>query len=155
MHPLDRPVRRARLLAFEPALVIGLTPEMPGDVATVSPEDLLAGGEDEASGRPKLRDPVLVLPRPGGGGEVLHSHRTLLATAIAWGSFFGLEPGSQTVLLDPPTGWLSLAALLGAWHRAGTIHAAWREGDAAPSDRVDYAVLDWHRGEARHLGGGI
>lgn len=141
----------AVLAAFEPALVVAAD----GGAAlsgarALTPQELLRGGEGEAVGRPKLRNPILALARPG-VGEVLHSHRTLRATSIAFGSFFRLEAGSETALLDPPSDWLGLAALLGAWANAGTVHAAWADAEAIPRGRVDYAVVGLGSAEQRYL----
>lgn len=141
----------AALAAFEPALAVATASavSLPG-LRVATPQELLGGGRGEAAGRPRLRDPILALARPG-GGEVLHSHRTLRATSIAFGSFFRLEAGSETALLDPPDDWLGLAALLGAWANAGTVHAAWAGAGAVPPGRVDYAVLGIGTGERRYL----
>lgn len=141
----------AGLSAFAPSLVVvaGGGDALRG-LPIATPRELLRGGTGEAVGRPRLRNPVLALARPG-GGEVLHSHRTLRATSVAFGSFFRLEPGSETALLDPPGDWLGLAALLGAWANAGSVHAAWGDAGAVPRGRVDYAVVDLRRAEARYL----
>jgi hypothetical protein len=138
----------AALAVFEPALAVATAAAALPGLPVATPQELLRGGRGEATGRPRLRDPILVLARPG-GGELLHSHRTLRATSIAFGSFFRLEAGSETALLDPPSGWLGLAALLGAWANAGTVHAAWT--GAVPRGRVDYAVLGMETGEQRYL----
>jgi hypothetical protein len=138
------------LAAFEPDLAVATGGDALEGLPIATPRELLRGGQGEAGGRPKLRNPILALARPG-VGEVLHSHRTLRATSIAFGSFFCLEPGSDTALLDPPSDWLGLAALLGAWANAGTVHAAWADAAAAPTGRVDYAVVSLRTAEARYL----
>jgi non-ribosomal peptide synthetase component F len=139
------------LAAFQPDLVVttGAGPA-PTRSARVAPGELLRGGGGEAAGRPALRNPILALARPG-GGEVLHSHRSLRATGMAFGSFFRLETGSETALLEPPGSWLGLAALLGAWAHAGTVHAVWAGDEATPRGRVDYAVLAASTAEERYL----
>ncbi len=140
----------AALAAFEPALVIGGAGG--GDAPRAALADLVPDDPEAAPPRPNLRSPALALARPG-GGEVLHSHRTLVATAISFGSFFLLEPGAEVVLLEPPTGWLPLAALLATLQRRGTLRLAW-DAPAAPLGRCDYAVIGWDAAEARYLAPG-
>jgi acyl-coenzyme A synthetase/AMP-(fatty) acid ligase len=150
----------AQLEAFRPDVVIAPdTGNAREGVQVLSPDALREGrtgdGQDSApAGRPKLSSPVLALPNPA-GGEVLHNHKTLLATGVAIHSFFRLEQGASLVLLDPPMSWpmswLPLAALLGAWHAAATVH--FDAGDGEPSDRrVDYLVADWDTACDRYLG---
>ncbi|MEE9279030.1 MAG: AMP-binding protein [Myxococcota bacterium] len=141
----------ADLSLFQPDLVVASEPlDAAVAQAAVSPEELLRGGATEPAGRPALRSPILALPHPQ-HGEVLHSHRTLLATAISFGSFFLLEPGSATALFEPPDGWLGLAALLGAWQQGGTVHARWCAPGAPSSTSVDYAVMSRAAAEERYL----
>lgn len=143
----DSPAESA-LAAFEPELAVTRTP-LPGPTS-VSPDELAAGEAGDTPARPKLRNPVLALPRPG-GGEVLHSHRTLVATAIAWSSFFLLEPGAEVGLFEPPHDWLTLAAWWGAWQAGATLHALWDARDVDIPERLDYAVMRFERAAARHL----
>lgn len=149
----ETPDARA-LTAFEPALLIRSAdlalPDAGALPTALPPEALLRGGGGEPPARADVRSPILALPHPE-GGEVLHSHRTLLATAIAFGSFFLLEPGSATALIEPPCDWLGLAAQLGAWQRAGTVHATWAEPGGEPPARVDYAVVGQHAAEEAYL----
>lgn len=136
------PVEARLLDAFGPDLVVGA-----GGVAAGE----LFEGEPAAPARPNLRLPILALPRPW-SGEVLHNHKTLVATAVSFGSFFLLEPGAQVVSFEPPTSWLGLAALLGSWHKGATVRAAWGPGWTGHPDRVDYLVATWDMAEARYLG---
>src|SRR5205085_8756874 len=122
------PVPPGALADFAPDFVIAreLAHAPPG-VPVDTPHTLLAS-TPVTFGKPNLRAPVLVLPKPDGSGEVAHNHKTLVASAVAFSSFFMFEPGAEVVLLDPPTGWLGLAVVLGAWHRATTIRVAWPSG---------------------------
>lgn len=139
--PSPREPDPAALAAFEPDLVVARAPLVGSrPTAHATPDALFAGGTSVSGPRPKLREPVLALAHPG-AGEVLHSHKTLSATAIAFGSFFLLEPGAEIALFEPPDHWLGLAALLGALGKAATVHACWGEGARVPRERVDYAVL--------------
>src|SRR5439155_24196975 len=119
------PVPPGALADFAPDLVIGPAGvEGPPGVPVVDADTLLAA-QPVTFGKPNLRAPVLVLPKPDGRGEVAHNHKTLVATAVAFRSFYMFEPGAEVVLLEPPTGWLGLAVVLAAWHRATTVRAAW------------------------------
>ena len=136
------PVPDRILAAFSPDLVVG--------AGGVVPAELLQGPR-ATPGKPNLRLPVLALPRPW-PGEVLHNHKTLVATAVSFGSFFMLEPGAEVVSFEPPTTWLGLAALLGTWHKGATLRAAWGPDWAGHPERVDYLVSSWEAAEARYLG---
>jgi hypothetical protein len=103
-------------------------------------------------GKANLRAPVLVLPNADATGEVAHNHKTLVATAVAFSSFFQFEPGAEVVLLEPPTGWLGLAVMLAAWHRATTIRVAWTADWAGHRDRVDYVAGAFAVADARYAG---
>src|SRR5205085_3419858 len=111
------PVPPGPLADFAPDLVVGPpgVEASPG-VPIVDPQTLLRT-EPVMFGKANLRGPVLVLAKPDGSGEVAHNHKTLVATAVAFSSFYGFEPGAEVVLLEPPTGWLGLAVVLAAWHR--------------------------------------
>jgi hypothetical protein len=136
------------LARFGPDLVVSRTPPPggPPQPTRLGPDELLVGAEEASAPRPRLREPILALASAR-GGELLHNHKTLLATGIAFGEFFALEPGSETVLLEPPDHWLGLAALLGAWQRGGTVHLAWPGAGALPGTRVDYVVAGLPRAE--------
>lgn len=136
------PVEGRLLDAFSPDLVVG--------TGGVAPAELLEG-PPATPGKPNLRLPILALPRPW-PGEVLHNHKTLVATAISFGSFFLLEPGAEVVSFEPPTSWLGLASLLGTWHKGATVRAAWGPGWTGHPERVDYLVAGWETAEARYLG---
>ncbi|HLF41221.1 MAG TPA: hypothetical protein VI854_07080 [Acidimicrobiia bacterium] len=145
------PVERAVLDAFEPGLVIGPDDAYaPPGAARLSPA-ALAEGSAPTLPRPNFRLPILAQPRPW-PGEVLHNHKTLVATAISFGSFFMLEPGAELVVFEPPTSWLGLSTLLGSWHKAATVRAAWGPDWAGHPDRVDYLVADFEAAEARYAG---
>ncbi|HZQ78821.1 MAG TPA: AMP-binding protein [Acidimicrobiia bacterium] len=103
-------------------------------------------------GKANLRAPVLVLAKPDGSGEVAHNHKTLVATAVAFSSFFMFEPGAEIVLLEPPTGWLGLAVVLAAWHRAATVRVAWTADWAGHRERVDYVAGSFATADARYAG---
>jgi acyl-CoA synthetase (AMP-forming)/AMP-acid ligase II len=140
------------LARFAPDLIVtaASVPGLAAEVPRVDPAALLEGEAEPCEERPRVREPALALGHPV-AGEVLHSHRTLLATAISWSSFFCLEPGAEVLLLEPPSHWLGLAALLGTWKEAGTVHVAWRAGDALPAQRFDYAVVGLRSAEDRWL----
>jgi hypothetical protein len=104
---------------------------------------LLAEPGSEKSERPDFKKPLVAFAKPDRSGEILHNHKTLAAKAIAVGSFFMIDAETQILLLDPPTDWLSLAMLLGAWQRGGTVWAGWGTGLANPPERVDYLVTSW------------
>jgi len=145
------PVPPATLADFAPDLVIAreLAHAPPG-VRVETPYTLSA--EPVTFGKANLRTPVLVLPKPDRTGEVAHNHKTLVATAVAFSSFFMFEPGAEVVLLEPPTGWLGLAVMLAAWHRATTIRVAWTGDWAAHPDRVDYLAGSFAAADARYAG---
>ena len=108
--------------------------------------------EPVAFGKANLRAPVLVLAKPDGSGEVAHNHKTLVATAVAFSSFFMFEPGAEIVLFDPPTGWLGLAVVLAAWHRAATVRVAWTADWAGHRQRVDYVAGSFATADTRYAG---
>ena len=146
------PVPPEKLADFAPDLVIAreLAHAPPG-VPVGTPHTIMAK-EPLTAGKANLRTPILVFPNVDATGEVAHNHKTLVGTAVAFGSFFQFEPGAEVVLLDPPTGWLGLAVLLGAWSRATTIRVAWTPGWAGHPDRVDYLVGSFAGAEARYAG---
>src|SRR5207248_205981 len=69
------------------------------------------------------------------------------------GSFFMIEPETSVVLEGPPTDWLGLAMVLGAWQKGGTVFAAWPEDPADLPERVDYLVSGWDAALARYVDG--
>ncbi len=140
------------LTDFAPDLVVArelahAPPGVPVDTAYT-----LLRTEPVTFGKANLRSPILVLPNADATGEVAHNHKTLVGTAVAFGSFFQFEPGAEVVLLEPPTGWLGLAVLLGAWARATTIRVAWTAGWAGHPERVDYVAGSFAAAEARYAG---
>ncbi|HKY76209.1 MAG TPA: AMP-binding protein [Acidimicrobiia bacterium] len=146
------PVPFDKLTDFAPDLVIAreLAHAPPG-VPVGTPHTVMAKAPG-TSGKPNLRTPVLVLPNVDATGEVAHNHKTLVGTAVAFGSFFQFEAGAEVVLLEPPTGWLGLAVLLGAWARATTIRVAWTPAWAGHPERVDYLIGSFAAAEARYAG---
>ena len=140
------------LADFAPDLVVArqLSHAPPG--VPVDTAHTLLATEPVTFGKANLRAPVLVLAKPDGSGEVAHNHKTLVATAVAFSSFYAFEPGAEVVLLEPPTGWLGLAVVLAAWHRATTIRAAWTPGWAGHPDRVDYLAGSFAAAYARYAG---
>jgi len=138
----------AALAAFGPALALGAP--ISGGPPLLAGAELSAGDADATPPRPNLRLPVLALARPG-GGEALHSHKTLVASAISLGSFFLLEPGAEVLLLEPPNGWLALGMLLATLHKAATLRLGW-DPAAAPHGRCDYVVMGMAEAERRYLG---
>ena len=137
---------------FAPDLVIAreLAHAPPG--VPVETAYTLLRTEPVTFGKANLKAPVLVLPNADATGEVAHNHKTLVGTAVAFGSFFQFEPGAEVVLLDPPTGWLGLAVMLGAWARATTIRVAWTADWAGHPGRVDYLAGSFAAAEARYAG---
>jgi acyl-CoA synthetase (AMP-forming)/AMP-acid ligase II len=145
------PVPAGPLTDFAPDLVIAreLAHSLPG-VPVETPHTVQA--EPVTFGKPNLRAPVLVLPNADATGEVAHNHKTLVATAVAFSSFFQFEPGAEVVLLEPPTGWLGLAVVLAAWHKATTVRAAWTGGWAGHPERVDYVAGSFGAARDRYAG---
>jgi hypothetical protein len=140
------------LRAFSPELVIGDAGD--SGLASVSLSDLL-GAEppaDAAKVRPDYKTPVIAHAKPGGGGEVLHNQKTLAAMAIAIGSFYMMDAETTVVLYEPPSGWLSLALLLGTIYKGGCVYAAWERDAARLPERVDYVVAGWDEAVRRFLG---
>lgn len=133
------------LALFSPDLVIGGEPAL--DLAALLAED----GSEQAD-KPDFKKPLLAFAKPDKSGEVVHNHKTLAATAIDLGSFFMIEGDSQILLLEPPTGWLSLSMLLGTWQRGGTIWTGWEQSAAHPP-RVDLVVVGWDEAMRRFVDG--
>jgi acyl-CoA synthetase (AMP-forming)/AMP-acid ligase II len=131
---------------FKPDLRIGRV-----ESDAVAYEALLAGEGNERSERPDFKKPLVAFAKPGRGGEVVHTHKTLAATAIDVGSFFMIEADTRVMLLEPPTDWLSLSLLLGAWYRGATVWLASGESGAGAPERVDYLVARWPLAVERFL----
>jgi hypothetical protein len=146
------PVRFETLADFAPDLVVArelahAPPGVPVDTAHT-----LLATEPVTFGKANLRAPVIVLPKPDRSGEVAHNHKTLVATAVAFSSFYQLEPGAEIVLLEPPTGWLGLAVVLAAWHKGATVRAAWTPDWAGHPERVDYLAGSFAVADGRYAG---
>src|SRR5208282_316077 len=130
--------------AFVPDLVVGESlPDTTASKATF--EEIMSGPGKARSGRPDFRTPILAMPKPYGHGEVLHSHRTLVATATSIGAFYLLAEDITLLLLEPPTNWCTLAMLLGAMNRGATIYAGWDGSLQHLPAKLDYAVCGWDR----------
>ena len=146
------PVPLGPLTDFAPDLVIAreLAHAPPG--VPVETAYTMLAAEPVTFGKPNLRTPILVLPNRDATGEVAHNHKTLVATAVAFSSFFMFEPGAEVVLLEPPTGWLGLAVFLAAWHKATTIRVAWTPSWAGHPERVDYLAGSFAAARERYAG---
>jgi AMP-binding enzyme len=108
-------------------------------------EEIMSGPGKARIGRPSFRTPILAMPKPDGRGEILHSHRTLVATGISMGAFYLLAEGIALLLLEAPTNWCTLAMLLGAMNRGATIYVGWDGSLQHLPARLDYAVCGWNR----------
>ena len=150
VHPGPAPMDK--LADFAPDLVIAreLAHAPPG--VPVGTAHTVMAREPVTFGKANLRTPILVLANVDATGEVAHNHKTLVGTAVAFGSFFQFEAGAEIVLLEPPSGWLGLAVVLGAWARATTIRVAWTAGWTGHPDRVDYLAASFATAEARYAG---
>jgi hypothetical protein len=147
-------------------LALAAAGEIAPELVTLFGADLVVGGEGEKAiafaslaaeegsdkaDRPDFKKPLLALPKPDRSGEALHTHKTLAAMAIAMGSFFMMDGDTSLWLAQGPGDWLSLAMLLGAWHKGATVWAGW--GRAAPPhpERVDYLVIAWDPAMREHV----
>jgi len=109
-------------------------------VTTFTPQELLGGPKAEPpSQRPDLRSPRLVMGGPS--GEVSYSHRALVAMALSWAAFFQLGEDVEVALVEPPTHWLGLAALLASLMRGSRTYLLW--GRPSLATPVDYLVASW------------
>jgi acyl-CoA synthetase (AMP-forming)/AMP-acid ligase II len=135
---------REALEAFAPDLLIGENSreETP---TTASFETMMAEPGKERSGRPDFRTPILAMALPGGRGEALHNHRTLVATGISVGAFYLLGKDITILLLEPPPNWWTIALLLGAMNRGATIWAGWEAELPQLPVSINYAVCGWDR----------
>lgn len=132
---------QATLEAFVPDLIIGAGVSS-GAAPVVAFDEMMAAPGKERSGRPDFRTPILAMAKPG-GGEVLHNHRSLTATAISIGGFFMMAEAIDVVLLEPPTSWFGLALALGALARGATIWAGWERPAPESPERADYVACSW------------
>ena len=133
------------LQAFQPELVIAdeAIAGAPAPVATF--EEIEASEPKARTGRPDTRTPLAVLPTPDGRGEVLHSHRSLVATAVSVGRFYMMAEEITVLMLEAPTRWYTLALTLGALQRGATLLAGWETNAPAPREWVDYVACGWDR----------
>jgi acyl-CoA synthetase (AMP-forming)/AMP-acid ligase II len=141
----EGPPPKEALAAFSPDLVIGAAETASGPAPTVTFEEILTAERKERSGRADFRVPILAMAMPGGRGEVLHSHRSLVGTAVSVGKFYMLAEDITVLLLEPPTNWCTLALALGAFQRGATIWAGWESRLPDFPAEVDYAVCSWAR----------
>jgi len=130
--------------AFAPDLVVGENPP-DGTAPTVSFNAIMSEAGKERSGRPDFRTPILAMAMPGGHGEALHNHRTLVATGISVGAFYLLAEDITVLLLEPPTNWWTVAMLLGAMNRGATIWAGWEPTLPQLPISLNYVVCGWDR----------
>ena len=130
--------------AFVPDLVVGEN-LLDTTASKATFEEIMSGPAKARVGRPDFRTPILAMPAPGGGGETLHSHRTLVAIGTSIGAFYLLAEGITLLLLEPPTNWCTLAMLLGAMNRGATIYAGCDGSLQHLPARLDYAVCGWDR----------
>jgi hypothetical protein len=130
--------------AFAPDLVVGENPPE-GTAPTASFNTIMSEPGKERSGRPDFRTPILAMAMPGGRGEALHNHRTLVATGISVGAFYLLAEDITILLLEPPSNWWTIAMLLGGLNRGATVWAGW-EGELPQLPvSLNYAVCGWDR----------
>ena len=134
------------LSLFEPDLRIGAAGE--GSIAFA---DLVAGEAEDKADKPDFKKPLLAFATADAKAEVVHTHKTLGATAIAMANFLMIDADATVGLLEPPTHWLVLAACLGCWQKGGAVIAAYGPFASAP-ERVDYLVASWKTAEERILG---
>ncbi len=140
------PIAPEAVSLFGADLVVGGEGEKAVSFASLAAEE----GSDKTD-RPDFKKPLLALAKPDRGGEVLHTHKTLAAMAIAMGSFFMMDGETALWLAQAPSDWLSLAMLLGAWQKGATVWAGW--GRVAPGhpERVDYLVIGWEAAMREHV----
>jgi acyl-CoA synthetase (AMP-forming)/AMP-acid ligase II len=131
---------------FGADLVVGGEGEKAISFASLAAEE----GSDKAD-RPDFKKPLLALAKPDRSGEVLHTHKTLAAMAIATGSFFMMDGETSLWLAQPPGDWLSLAMLLGAWQKGASVWAGWGRAAPALPERVDYLVSAWDPAMREHV----
>ncbi|HXZ82401.1 MAG TPA: AMP-binding protein [Acidimicrobiales bacterium] len=133
------------MAAFSPDLIVSDAEIKDAPAPVVRFGDLIEAQGKARSGRVDFRAPVLAIPARDRRGEVLHSHRSLTATAVSIASFYLLDAEIILVLLEPPTLWYTLALMLGALHKRATIWAAWEDRPPKAPLRADYVVCGWER----------
>jgi hypothetical protein len=133
------PLTQPTLDAFAPDLIVG------DGQGQASFDEVMSGAQQERRGRADFRVPILAMARPDGSGEVLHNHRTLVATSISVSTFYLMAEDVSVILLEPPTNWYSLSLLLGAMHGGATVWAAWNDRSTPLPPRADYVVCGWNR----------
>lgn len=143
----EKPPSAQALDAFQAELIIA--PEaIPGASAPVVTFEQVEGFERRPrEGRADIRTPLVVLPTPDGRGEVRHSSRSLVATAVSVGRFYMLAEEITLLMLEPPTRWYTLALMLGALQCGATLLAGWGEHPPAFGDSVDYVVCGRERAQ--------
>jgi hypothetical protein len=134
------------LALFGADLVIGGEGERAASFASLAAEE----GSEKAD-RPDFKKPLLALPKPDRSNEVQHTHKTLAAMAIAMGSFFMMDGETSLWLAQPPSDWLSLAMLLGAWQKGAAVWAGWGRVAPPQPERVDYWVGAWDAAMREHV----
>jgi hypothetical protein len=142
--PNSGPPPKEALDAFAPDLVVGENPPA-GTAPAVTFEALMSEPGKERSGRPDFRTPILAMAMPGGRGEALHNHRTLVATGISVGAFYLLTEDITVLLLELPTNWWTVAMLLGAMNRGATVWAGWEGELPRLPTSLNYVVCGWDR----------
>jgi acyl-CoA synthetase (AMP-forming)/AMP-acid ligase II len=131
---------------FGADLVVG------GDGEKAIPFASLAAEEgSEKIERPDFKKALLALAKPDRSGEVVHTHKTLAAMAIAVGSFFMMDGETSLLVVEPPSDWLSLAMLVGAFEKGATVWAGWGGAGPLHPERVDYLVTSWDAAMRDHL----
>jgi non-ribosomal peptide synthetase component F len=133
------------LQAFEPELIIAPEAIAGAPAPLVSFEEVEASEAKPPTGRPDIRTPLMVLAAPDGRGEVQHSHRSLVASAVSTEHFYMFAEEITLLMVEPPTRWYTLALMLGALQRGATVLAGWEENPPAPGERVDYVACGWDR----------
>jgi len=133
------------MVAFSPELIVSDAEIRDSPAPIVRFGELMQAPGKIRGGRFDFRAPILAMPSRDGRGEVLHSHRSLTATAVSIGGFFLLDPGINLVLLGPPTIWHTLGLMLGALQGGATIWAAWESRPPQLPPRADYVVCGWER----------
>ena len=124
------------------------------------------GGPDGGTGAAPLTAGALGDARvclAGASGPVWHSHRSVLAGALALAAFFGPQPGDRWLLVQSPCSWDGLvtavaalaagAAVVAAGPGAGATDAAERYQPTWISASLDDAATTWSGGGGRRRRG--
>jgi AMP-binding enzyme len=137
------PLKEA-LDAFAPDLIVG--ENLPAEnVPSVTFDALMTEPGKDRTGRPDFRTPILAMAMPYGRGEVVHNHRSLVATGISIGAFYLMAEDVTILLLEPPTNWWTVAMLLGAMNRGATVWAGWEAEIPQLPTSLNYVVCGWDR----------